>query len=102
MKSKYIIKVGDSSYALAFYPRLKSKYDWPCKYLTTDINQARIFNTIGTAKSMAARIESTLIEVIKQEPNNNYNYWTPICVIEIEQVVSKTIYTKPFILEHLI
>lgn len=101
MNSKFIIKVGDRHYGSGFHVNSRTINNWPNSFLTTDINEARVFNNMVTAKAMATRIRSVLVEWIKVTPDCSYYEWEPICVIEIAQIVGPIRDTKPFITEDI-
>lgn len=101
MNSKFIIKVGEEHYGSGFHINGRTRNNWPASFLSKDINDARVFNTVGTAKAMASRIRNVLLEWIKVTPGSSHYEWEPITVIEIACVPGPVIDTKPSVLEDL-
>jgi hypothetical protein len=101
MNSKFIIKVGEEHYGSGFHINGRTRNNWPNSFLTKNIDEARVFNNVGTAKAMATRIQGILLEWIKATPGSNYLEWEPISVVEIRQVIGLVVDTKPSIREEI-
>lgn len=101
MNSKFIIKVGEEHYGSGFHVNGRTRNNWPNAFLTKDINEARVFNNVATAKAMATRVRGVLLEWIKVTPGASHFEWEPITVVEIAQVVGPIVDTKPSIMEDI-
>lgn len=92
MHSKYLIKVAEF-FANGFHINSKTKNDWPNSFLTTDINDARVFDNIGTARGMATRLENVLKEKVG-EKDFYIEDWTPITVVEVKVSLGPVVDTR--------
>ena len=101
MKSKFIIKVGQKHYGSGFHVNGRTRNNWPASFLSTDIDDARVFNDKGTAKAMATRLRNVLLEWIKQTKGASHYEWEPINVIEIVCTEGPVVDTKTSVLEEL-
>ena len=101
MKSKFIIKAGQHHYGSGFHVNSRTRKDWPKSFLTTNIDEARVFDTVGTAKAMSTRLQGVLKEWVKVNPSIDPRVWEPIIVQELNMTVGKTIFQKPSVLEEL-
>ena len=99
MNSKFIIKVGDEHYGSGFLVNGRTRNNWPNSFLTKDINEARVFNNVSTAKAMASRVKGVLLDWIKMTTGSSPFEWEPISVVEIVQVISPAVNTKPSVRE---
>jgi len=102
MKPKFIIQVGQQHYGCGFHVNSRTVNNWPNSFLTDNINEARIFNNFGTAKAMAGRLHSVLLEWVKNHPKLDYRLWGPICVVEVDLVPGSAVVCRTPILEDLI
>lgn len=101
MKSKFIIQVGSQNYGCGFHINSRTRDNWPQSFLTDDIDEARIFDTVGAAKAMATRLRNVLLEWVQNHPRVNHYHWEPICVIEVQQTPGRSVDVKRPIMEDL-
>lgn len=94
MNSKFIIKVGGEHYGSGFHVNGRTRNNWPDSFLTKDINEARVFNNLATAKAMATRVRGVLLDWIKMTPGSSHFECEPITVVEVAQVVGSVVDTK--------
>ena len=101
MKSKFIIKVGQQHYGSGFHVNGRTRNNWPASFLSTEVDDARIFNDQGTAKAMATRLRNVLLEWVKQTKGSSHYEWEPIIVVEIVCTEGATVDVKPSVMEDL-
>lgn len=92
LNKKYIIKAGNY-YGCDFYRYANIEY---C--VTEDINNARIANTLSTAKSNATRLRKNLLYWAKKNVHNDPRPYEPIEILEVDLTVGAIAYSQPSIL----
>lgn len=101
MNSKFIIKVGEEHYGSDFHINQRSINNWPKSFLSENIEDARVFANITTAKAMATRIRNVLLEWVKLTSGSSHYEKEPITIIEIIYIERPIIKVKPLIIEDL-
>ena len=102
LEPKYFVRLGGKYYAHTFYyAKSTLQYSGIQHYITEDINEARLFDSLGTAKRMATITSNGLLEWARLDPQNDPRPYEPIEVIEVALVEGPSVHTKHSIIPEI-
>ena len=94
LEPKYMVRVGANRYGTRFQKSYWSR-DEGLKYNTsTQINDARMFDNLSTAKAMGTRLRNILLDWARLDVHNDPRPFEPIDVVEVNLTAGPAVQSK--------